>query len=287
MIKQMGVMLGLVAGLSLSGIAGAQGYQWEVGYLTSTEEGDVSNDEFEISFLFATYYFDQVDVGKGPLAEAEFLSRASNLSAALVNVTIPFGVDVDGDGFVLEGKYYAPGQDFLLGLTAQKISLDSTIVNGPVSGDEIDDTTFTAGIYLDATSAVSLNISSGSTIGFDTSGFGVDYKALIKAGSNHVNLEVGYLSEDFDTTPAGGTEENTKTTSVSGDYYINNQFSVGAGFSSISADDVSEEGTAFSLDLVYFFTPMVALEVELEEFSADNVTGEDSSTLGFALIGRF
>lgn len=129
-------------------------------------------------------------------------------------------------------------------------------------------------------------LSSGSVFGGDTSGFGVDYKTLLKAGGNDINIEASYSSETEENFPSDLTNG---TVSLSGDYYINKQFSVGAGFSSNSGDVTSVEGTTHSFDVLYFFTPAVALEVEVTEFSIDDSSagGEDASTVAFAVVGRF
>lgn len=72
--------IGLAAAVLLA-MTGAHAYQFEVQgqseYLNTT-----ANDKNYTGDLQGTYYFKDVDASKGPLAEAAFLNKASNVSAA-------------------------------------------------------------------------------------------------------------------------------------------------------------------------------------------------------------
>jgi hypothetical protein len=269
-----------IAGIMFSSISGAEGYQNEVFFFTSTEEEDVTNVELEITGIGVTHYFNQVNTSKGPLAEAEFLSRTSNAYFALItnfDLSGPGG-SIDGDGFIVGGIHYAPGTDYFIGLTLLRTTLDST------PSLDRDNNILVVGTYLDERSAVLLGIASGELFGSDTSGLAFEYKRLMKAGGKDINVEFSVENEEVDGVPS---ETNTDV-SLSGDYYISNQFSIGAGFNTNSGDSKSIEGTIISLGLRYFFTPVVSFEIEFDEFSADDTAlGDDSSTVQIELIGRF
>lgn len=269
-----------IAGIMFSNIVGAQDYQWEANFFTSTEKEDVSNIELEITGIVLIHYLSQVDTSKGPLAEAEFLSRTSNVGFGLItnfDLSGPGG-SVDGDGFLVGGIYYAPDTDYFIELVLVRRSLDTT------PGLDLDNNIVIVGTYLDERSAVWLEIASGELFGSDTSGLAFGYKRLMKAGGKDINVEFNVENEKVDSIPS---ETNTDVT-LSGDYYINRLFSIGAGFNTNSGDDKSIEGTIISLGVRYFFTPVVSFEIAFNEFSADDtVIGDDSSTVQIEVTGRF
>lgn len=280
-IRYFVTILGVTAGLFLSGFAQAQDYQWEVLFNSESLETDITKLEIDSTTFFANYYFDRVSTTKGPLAEAAFLSRASSVGFGIIDVEISDPTfSVEGDGFIFEGIYYLPNADYFVGFETLRLDIDNA------SPGEIEDDTLTAGFYLNDRSAVVLYISSGSAFGDDSSGIALAYKTLLKSGGKDINIEAGIASEESE--PAFAPSQTNTIVSVSGDYYINNQLSIGAGFSSNGGDDTSLEGTTISFEVLYFFTPAVAFDLEVGEFSTDDsLAGEDDSTVSFTLIGRF
>lgn len=268
-----------IACILLSSKTFAEPYQWEAGFFTSNQEDD-TNFEVDTTIISITHYFNPVSTSNGPLAEAEFLGRASNAYFALVtsfDLSDPTG-SVDGDGLILGGMYYVPETDFFIGLSLLRATIDFT------PSEDVDDTIITVGAYLDKKSQISLEIASGETFGFDTSGISLGYKRLMNVGEKDLNVEFGVANVKIDSVPS---ETNTNV-SLSGDIYFNRQFSIGAGFNSNSGDDLSQEGTTISFGARYFVTPAVSFELALDEFSVDDTaSGEDASTLSFEVLGRF
>ncbi|MBQ0138222.1 MAG: porin Omp33-36 [Kurthia sp.] len=72
--------LGLATALLLA-MTGAQAYQFEV-QGQAEHIDNTANDKDFTGAVQGTYYFNDVDSSKGPLAEAAFLNHASNVSAA-------------------------------------------------------------------------------------------------------------------------------------------------------------------------------------------------------------
>ncbi|QPF31993.1 porin Omp33-36 [Acinetobacter lwoffii] len=72
--------LGLATALLLA-MTGAQAYQFEVQGQSEFIDNTANEQDFT-GAVQGTYYFNNVDASKGPLAEAAFLNQASNVSAA-------------------------------------------------------------------------------------------------------------------------------------------------------------------------------------------------------------
>ncbi len=72
--------LGLATALLLA-MTGTQAYQFEVQGQSEFIDNTVNEQDFT-GAVQGTYYFNNVDASKGPLAEAAFLNQASNVSAA-------------------------------------------------------------------------------------------------------------------------------------------------------------------------------------------------------------
>ncbi len=84
----------IVAGMALAMSTTAQAdYQWELGAAYGTGEFDIAdqNPDNDAISGYGTYFIDAVDDTKGPLAEADFLDRASSISIFAENSNI------DGD----------------------------------------------------------------------------------------------------------------------------------------------------------------------------------------------
>ncbi len=95
----------IVSGVAMAMAASAHSYQWELG--ARYTEGDIDtviDADTENLAAQATYYLSDVDTGRGPLAEAAFLDRASSVSIGLSDGETDsddIDVDADTDGYFL------------------------------------------------------------------------------------------------------------------------------------------------------------------------------------------
>ena len=205
-----------------SGIAVAQDYQFEVGAnFTNT---DIDNGGSDDSFgAYGEYHFQPVRVGSNPLAEAAFINRSSHVRVA-----------ASEDFDVVHGAvdFYIPDTIFFVGGDVVRTDRDGQNTNNdwgvrfglaPITGLLV----WTE--YMDEP-------------GYD---FNLNAKYVLPlGGGNFLNLEGGYADQD-----------NNDVLSVAADFYFDQTFSVGAGYTDYDWDD------AFELRARKFFTPEISGQV--------------------------
>ena len=122
----------LVAGIGLAMSVAAQAdYRWEVGgdYTYGQISADVKNNDFSnrsddidenIGRLYGTWYMENVDTSKGPLAEAAFLDHASNITIFGEDGEVDLSSldrdlnDEDGQSYGIDSRYVAEGPGWKL-----------------------------------------------------------------------------------------------------------------------------------------------------------------------------
>lgn len=125
------IFAGLTVSLLAASIANASDYQFDVAGLianTDSDFGDATTLGVGIEFHFVP-----VDTSKGPLAEAAFINKSSNISAIQLWQESD---DFDSDATIVSGELYIPNTMFYVGV-------DYAYLNG--NNDE-DSWTLTAGV---------------------------------------------------------------------------------------------------------------------------------------------
>ena len=234
------------------GVAQAQDYQMEVGAGYSDVNAAGADDSaLDVGF---TVYFDRVSTGGLPLSEAAFLRNASNLSVGYVRFD-----DADVDATGVQGEFWFDRFYLLGGYVATEFG-----------GTDVDTLSARAGWML----APGLRLSAGvDRVDVDAPGVDVSNDAVIEAkyvaqlgGGTAFNLEgnVTFLDEADD-----------EVVGVEGDYYFNPAFSVGGGLSFADDDD------NFELRSRFFFTPMIAGQIEYSVNDGDDDIIRVSAVLRF------
>lgn len=268
--------------LGAAPLAQAQDYQLEAGFMYITTDID-PNDDVTITAVGGEYYFAPVSPS-GPLAEAAFMAKAGGVLLLLgdVDATIS-NTNADGDLQTFAVDYVLPENDILLGFETSSIDLSLVWAELETTSNSIR-----IGKYLDDNSAVAFdyangNVSVNGNPDIDTSAISLSGKFLLDAGGNTANLEAAFSSEKEDD----GQSTTNNVLTLSGDYYLDETFSLGLGFSNNSGDRASEEGREISLQLKKFLNETVSVDVEYTSFSANSNAGDDSSTLSLLISGRF
>ncbi len=215
--------------MAVAGSAHAQNYQMEgeVGY-TDIESDSILDASF-------TYHFAPVSTAGHPLAEAAFLTNSSNMSIGYATFD-----DADVDTIGVQGEFYF-NQLYLRG------SYSST----DFSGTDSD----TIGARIGYVLSPGLRIAAGvDRVDVDAPGaeesndIVIEGKYVTKlAGDTAVNLEASLTMLD---------QADDEVIDVSGDYYFNRMFSVGAEASFADDDD------NFGVNARYFFTPTISGQVQ-------------------------
>ncbi len=225
---------------------GANAYQAEVGGTLAYIDADggvlgVAAD--------GTYYFAPVQTKNGPLNEAGFLNRASNVKAAIsyddASKDTAFGAGVE---------YFVPNTDFYLGAKLGTDGDNTTTYDAEVGYLPVSN-------FLIAVGIAGTDVDGGSN---DTDP-SLRAKYVTNFGGYDVNLEGGLTFAD-DTAYALG-----------GDVYLDKTFSVGLGYSDSGID--GEDGV-FSIRAKKFFTEQISVEGTIDLV-------DDANTFGVRAAYRF
>jgi hypothetical protein len=223
----------------------ADDYRAEVTLLGDRTEPDGDFPHIDQFAALGTYYLAPVRTDGLPLAEAAFLNRSSFVRGAAVRSEIGDGkIDI----FSASLGYYMPDTIFFgrLGVSyADDFDGDQTNINGSFGITPLD------GLLL--------------FTNFDEHGWdpNVTAKYVGKMANSHFYAI---------TASAVDPDEGDTSVSLDFDYYLDNTFSVGAGYGSASDD--------FSLRAQKFFTPSFAVGGHLS-------TGDDGDGFGANVTWRF
>jgi hypothetical protein len=215
-------------GVAASGFAIADTYQVDLGANAVRFENDQSNHTGKVYELNGSYYFKAVETNNLPLAEAAYLGKNSNVFAG-------FGVSPKQNGAPNQ-KVYAVGAEVYIPESFLYVSAGASRYS--VNHEHDHDWFTTVGVT--PIDGLLVTTSYNHDSGYDAN---IHAKYVTSIGTGQfINVEAGLADTDFGTS-----------TSVGGDFYLDNTFSVGAN---ISDDDT---GTEYTLRTTKFFT---------EQFSA-------------------
>jgi hypothetical protein len=282
--------LSIVWAFSSNTVLGQDVYRVETSanYFELEEDSDL---EITLYGLTASIYFNPVDVGKHPLAEAAFLERIGSVSlaAAIMEYDFGFGVEADGSVFGVGVTYAQPNQPFYArGAFVTRDSDFDPPLEGEISEDEFE---VALGVFL----------KDGLLVGFeyghfkgdlsidgiwseelekDKFGIGTKWVHELENGTA-VNLEASVAIEDTDDRDDGS---NT-IVGVAGDFYVNPRTSIGAGFALNTGDYDADEGETFQVRFRTFLDPRFSVGASFTKFLADD--DNDSQSIGVSLSLRF
>jgi hypothetical protein len=249
-MKKTALVLAMLAAAGF-GSAQAQNYQVEaeVGY-TDTDLNDDSI--FDAS---ATYYFAPVATAGLPLAEAAFLTYASNIGIGYATYD-----DADADIIGINGEFYFDKIYFRAGYSStggDDVPADTDVISGRVGYIVLPGLRVAAGVdRVDVDGVDEYN----DVI--------IEGKYVSKlAGDTAVNLEASLTMLD---------ESDDEVIGISGDYYFNHALSVGAGAS------FADDDTNYGVNARYFFTPVISGQIQYV-----TINDGDDDSLRFSAALRF
>jgi opacity protein-like surface antigen len=273
----------LVAGIGLALSVTAQAdYRWELG-------GDYTYGEFETTIknnttpganrsnnidenvgrLFGTWYMENVDTSKGPLAEAAFLDHASDITVAASDGQIDFSQatlqnrqldDQDGQSYSIDMRYVAEGPGWKLSGWIAELGYEYQ-----EPGDRnIDLYNIGIGKYLTPNTTLvvsynSANISNGGdTDGYDAT---LEHFFTFSNGGLKVDASAGKVviggADDVDLYSVGGT------------WYLNNNIGFGAGYDNVSRN--GNEINGFNVGADWFITESFAMDLTYRQLNFDDI----------------
>lgn len=247
--------------LTLFGTAHAYQAEINAGY----ENTDIDESEnVDTFFINGKYYLNAVNIANKPLAEAAFLSKASNIGLGYAkSSTDDDFIDLDLDTVGVSGEFYIPNSQFYV-----SGSLNRTELTAKAFGEEeSDDNTGYAvevgylpmtGLLL-AVGAAKENIDPVQVANY---GFTTNFANSINAGEDTaVSLRAKYVTQigNYFTNFEGLSYFGDETTyRLGADLYLDPTLSLGMSFADSTADD---SDTIFAIRAQKFFTPAFAMGV--------------------------
>ena len=247
MLKKLALATALLAGL---GTAHAYQAELNVGY----ENTDVDNiGDLDTFFINGKYYLNGVQVKNAPLAEAAFLSKASNIGLGYANAS--GDGDEDIDVFGVSGEFYIPNTQFYVGGTVNQVDFagdDNTGYALEVGYLPVNGLLLAIGAANESVDPVQVanygftaNLSNALTVGDDTA-LSLRAKYVTQIGNHFTNFEgLTYIGDET-------------TYRLAADLYIDPTLSVGLSFADSTADG---SDTLFGIKAQKFLTPTIAAGV--------------------------
>ena len=295
--------LGLATALLLA-MTGAQAYQFEVQGQSEFIDNTVNEQDFT-GAVQGTYYFNNVDASKGPLAEAAFLNQASNVSAAYT-----YGEDGQEFGdrtvhhtFGVKGEAYIPTKVVPAYASA---SYSHTIADSKTA-NATDDQGDRYALELGALVAPNFLVAVGYTSVADQAS--LDAFNIVSNGVAKAALESATIADKTDAITARtkyvGAIDGTNMSigfesglvygedtayNLGTTLFLNPQLSVGASY--MESSFAGSPDKAWGANVNYFITPAVAVgasyvNANYEANLAQTAQVRDTQTIGVNAKFRF
>ena len=278
MLKQLALTTALIASFGT-----AHAYQAEINanYENTSFDGDSEDlDTFGIS---GKYYLNGVNTKNSPLAEAAFLSKASNIGLGYANSSIDEdGADLEIDTVGLNGEFFIPNSQFYdsgslnrsevtvesefgkasddnvgYALEAGYLPVDGLLIAAGVAKENLDPMYVSKNGFIDTFSNI-------SAVADDTA-VTLRAKYVTQIGNHFTNFE-------------GATYFGDETAyRLGADLYIDPTLSVGVSFMDTTFDDFD---TVWAVRAQKFFTPAIAVGLNY-------TTTEDADSYGINGTFRF
>lgn len=278
MLKQLALTTALIASFGT-----AHAYQAEINanYENTSFDGDSEDlDTFGIS---GKYYLNGVNTKNSPLAEAAFLSKASNIGLGYANSSIDEdGADLEIDTVGLNGEFFIPNSQFYVSgsLNRSEVTVEGEF--GKASDDNVGYALEAGYLPVDG-----LLIAAGvakenlDPMYVSKNGF-IDTFSNISAVADDtaVTLRAKYVTQigNYFTNFEGATYFGDETAYRLGtDLYIDPTLSVGVSFMDTTFDDFD---TVWAVRAQKFFTPAIAVGLNY-------TTTEDADSYGINGTFRF
>lgn len=257
----------LATAIAALSISAAQAYQVELNGNLSYDSIDIPGGSSEIfgAGVGGTYYFNQVSGKTGPLAEAAFIERASNVNASY-GYAQNNDFDTKANNFNVGGEFYVPNSDFYAAASAGRTL---TKVKG-FKQVGVNDYSAQVGILPIRNLLLTVGVARVDTKNNDETDPTIRAKYLTKLGNNDVNLEGNAQFGD-----------NSDHYGISGDYYLDRTLSLGASFDLDTVDHADDD---------------YSVGINARKFIAENISVQggvnvgkvfDRDTFGINLAGTY
>lgn len=247
MLKKLALATALLASLGT-----AHAYQAEIN--AAYENTDIDNvGDLDTFFINGKYYLNGAQVKGAPLAEAAFMSKASNIGLGYANASGDGDEDIDVMG--ISGEFYIPNTQFYVSGALNKVDFadeDNTGYALELGYLPINGLLVAAGIAKENVDPVQVanygfttNFLNALTVGEDTA-VSLRAKYVTQIGNHFANFEgLTYFGDET-------------AYRLGADLYLDPTLSVGISFADSTIED---SDTIFSIRGQKFFTPAIAAGV--------------------------
>ena len=278
MLKQLALTTALIASFGT-----AHAYQAEINANYENTSFDGDSEDLDTFGIGGKYYLNGVNTKNSPLAEAAFLSKASNIGLGYANSSIDEdGADLEIDTVGLNGEFFIPNSQFYVSgsLNRSEVTVESEF--GKASDDNVGYALEAGYLPVDG-----LLIAAGvakenlDPMYVSKNGF-IDTFSNISAVADDtaVTLRAKYVTQigNHFTNFEGATYFGDETAyRLGADLYIDPTLSVGVSFMDTTFDDFD---TVWAVRAQKFFTPAIAVGL-------DYTTTEDADSYGINGTFRF
>lgn len=248
-----------IAMASAASQVAAENYRYEVSAGLSdgdVEVGGLSGDTESFDLGFTTN-FSQVDTSKGPLAEAEFLDRASNITIGYSDGELE---NIDTDDLAANLRLV----DKESGFTGELFLSD-----GEIGGADNESLGLSLGYYVAPNTEVALGFLNTEVDNIDAD--------TIFAGIKHVSTgEVSFMFEGILGSVDTDAGDDTLLT-LSGTIYPNRQLGIGASYTTIDSD---VDNDTFMVFADWFVTPNAAVSLGYSDSEVGAIESDSVSVSG-------
>ena len=278
MLKQLALTTALIASFGT-----AHAYQAEINANYENTSFDGESEDLDTFGISGKYYLNGVNTKNSPLAEAAFLSKASNIGLGYANSSIDEdGADLEIDTVGLNGEFFIPNSQFYVSgsLNRSEVTVESEF--GKASDDNVGYALEAGYLPVDG-----LLIAAGvakenlDPMYVSKNGF-IDTFSNISAVADDtaVTLRAKYVTQigNHFTNFEGATYFGDETAyRLGADLYIDPTLSVGVSFMDTTFDDFD---TVWAVRAQKFFTPAIAVGLNY-------TTTEDADSYGINGTFRF
>lgn len=278
MLKQLALTTALIASFGT-----AHAYQAEINANYENTSFDGDSEDLDTFGIGGKYYLNGVNTKNSPLAEAAFLSKASNIGLGYANSSIDEdGADLEIDTVGLNGEFFIPNSQFYVSgsLNRSEVTVESEF--GKASDDNVGYALEAGYLPVDG-----LLIAAGvakenlDPMYVSKNGF-IDTFSNISAVADDtaVTLRAKYVTQigNHFTNFEGATYFGDETAyRLGADLYIDPTLSVGVSFMDTTFDDFD---TVWAVRAQKFFTPAIAVDLNY-------TTTEDADSYGINGTFRF
>lgn len=241
----------LATAIAALSIGAAQAYQVELNGGASYDSTDIpggSSETFGLG-VDGKFYFNPVQAKSGPLAEAAFIERASNVNAGF-GYAKNDDVNVKADRFNVGGEFYVPNSNFY---AAGSLGRTNTKFQG-FKQDGVNDYSLQVGFLPITNLLLTVGVVGIDSKGSDETDPTIRAKYLTKIGNNDVNFEGNAQFGD-----------NSDSYSISGDYYLDRTLSIGASYDLDTMDNADDD---------------YSLGINARKFIAENISVQGGLNVG-------